>query len=66
VSPATTARALAGLQVRCGRPDRAQWVEALQIVAHGQRKPGHWLQVAFTPGGAAQITAHPLPKVEPA
>jgi hypothetical protein len=66
VSPATTARALAGLQVVRGRPTAAQWVEALQIVAHGQRKPGHWLKVAFTPGGAAQITEHPLPTVEPA
>ncbi len=66
MSPATTARALAGLQVLRGRPTRAQWVEALQIVAHGQRKPGHWLEVAFTPGGAAQITEHPLSKVEPA
>jgi len=64
VSPATTARALAGLQVVRGFPTREQWVEALQIIAHGQRKPGHWLKVAFTPGGAAQITEHPLPKVE--
>lgn len=66
MKPATTARALAGLQVLRGRPTAAQWVEALQIVAHGQRKPGHYLQVAFTPGGEAQIAERPFPKVEPA
>ncbi len=47
-------------------PDASAVGRGPSIVAHGQRKPGHWLEVAFTPGGAAQIAEHPLPKVEPA
>ncbi len=66
MSPATTARLLAGLQVVRGRPTPAQWVEALQVLANGPRKPGHYLQVTFTLCGTAQIAERPFPKVEPA
>ncbi|MGV7034860.1 hypothetical protein [Methylobacterium symbioticum] len=66
MSPATTARLLAGLDVRRGRPTAAQWVEALAVLATAKRRPGHWLEVAFTPGGAAQITEQPLPELRTA
>lgn len=66
MSPATTARLLAGLEVRRGRPSAAQWVEVLTIAAAAVRTPGHTLHVEFTLGGAARVTEHPLPELRTA
>ncbi|MCJ2107867.1 hypothetical protein MKK70_21305 [Methylobacterium sp. E-041] len=60
MSPATTARALAGLNVQRGRPTAAQWVDALAILANTVRAPRHTLHVEFTPGGSARITEKPF------
>lgn len=59
-------RLLAGPEVLRGRPTAAQWVEALAIAAAASRRPGHTLEIAFTPGGAASVTEVPLPELRTA
>ncbi|WP_375453732.1 hypothetical protein [uncultured Methylobacterium sp.] len=62
MSPATTARLLAGIEVRRGRPTAAQWVAVLALLANATRVSGHTLHVDFIPGGSARITEYPLRK----
>ena len=63
MSPATTARTVAGLDVCCGRPTATQWVAILARLANAPRTLGHTLHVAFADDGAARITQHPFRKV---